>query len=145
MSPRKTKDNPLGLEAVDGEAVTELGIEIPGAAGGFRKPLDVDKTLLDMLAPVKRGDTIFAVLQLSKSKFRFEDAKNHDGARRVDIFKVDGVAIVDDDMALKAVEEQRQRVQTAIDEAAAQNTMVDAKGKEKPEAVHKEEEEGAEA
>jgi hypothetical protein len=136
MSPRKTKDNPLGLEAVDGDAVTELGIEIPGAAGGFRKPLDVDTTLLDMLKDVKKGDTVFCVLQLAKSKFRYEDAKNHDGLRRVDIFKVDGVALVDADMALGSVQEQRERVQTAIDEAAAQNTMVDAKGKEKPDPDH---------
>lgn len=136
MSPRKTRDNPLGLDPVEGEPVTELGIEIPGAAGGFRKPLDVDERLLSVLAPVTKGDVVFAVLQLVKRDFKMKSATNHDGWKRVDIFNVTGAAIVDADFALSAVEEQRERVQEAIDAAAAQSSMVDGKGKEKPEAVH---------
>jgi len=65
--------------------------------------------------------------------FRYQNAKDHDGLKRVDIFTVDGAAIVDAEMALGAVQEQRDRVQEAIDAAAGQGTMVDSKGKEKPE------------
>lgn len=124
----KTDDNPLGLEPQDGEAVTELGIEIPGAAGGFREPLDMDTTLLDMLAPVRKGDTIYVVMQLSKAKFRFQDAKSHDGLKRVDIFKVDGVAIVDGDSAESAIHEQRERVRRAIESAQGIIPMFDENG-----------------
>lgn len=128
MSPRKTKENPLGLEPYEGQAITELGIEIPGAAGGFREPLDMDETLLDMLKSVQHGDTVFAVLQLVKKKVRHQPAKTHDGWKRVDIFEVDGVGLVDADMALTAIEEQRDRVQVAKDKAAGRLPMFNKDG-----------------
>ena len=121
---RKTKDNPLGLDPFEGEAVTELGLEIPSAGGGFHRPLEVDQTLLDVLAPVTAGDTVYAVLQLVKRDVKMKRAKDHDGWKRVDIFQVDGAAIVDPDFALGAIVEQRQRVQEAIDAASGQGTMV---------------------
>lgn len=115
--PRKTNENPLGLEPFEGEAVTELGIEIPGAGGGFRDSLDVDMTLIDMLKGCTKGDTIYAVFQLSKKKVHMDPAKNHDGWRRVDIFDVDGVAIIEAEMAADAIQEQRERVQLLKEQA----------------------------
>ena len=113
--PRKTKDNPLGLEPYEGQVITELGIEIPSAAGGFRKPLECDESLLDVLAVVKHGDTIYAVLELCKKKVRHEPAESHDGWKRVDIFEVNGVAVIDQDLAYDQIVEQRDRVQAVLD------------------------------
>lgn len=133
MSPRKTKDNPLGLEPFEGEAVTELGIEIPAAGGGFHKALDVDVSLLSVLAPVTKGDVVFAVLQLVKRDVKMKVATNHDGWKRVDIFTVSGAAIVDADMALTAIEEQRERVQLAIEAAEGiQRLPMDPEGNQDP-------------
>lgn len=117
MSPRKTKDNPLGLEPFEGEAVTEIGIEIPGAGGGFRESLDVDETLIDMLKGAQKGDTVYAVFQLSKLKVHMDPAKKHDGWRRVDIYGVDGVGVLDAETALASIEAQRERVRLAIEKA----------------------------
>jgi hypothetical protein len=142
MSPRKTKDNPLGLDPVDGQSVTEIGIEIPGAAGGFREPLDVDMTLIDGLKDVHQGDTIFCVLQLTKAKWRYQPAKNHDGLKRVDIFAVGGAAIVGAEFAEEAIHEQRERTREAAENAAGQGSMVDGKSAAKPDADHRTEPEG---
>ena len=62
----KDDANPLGLEPYEGQAITELGIEIPGAAGGFREPLAVDETLIDMLKGVQHGDTIFCCVHCAE-------------------------------------------------------------------------------
>jgi hypothetical protein len=124
----KDDANPLGLEPYEGQAITELGIEIPGAAGGFREPLAVDETLIDMLKGVQHGDTIFAVFQLVKQKIRHEPAKDHDGWRRVDIFAVDGVGIVEAGLAEEAIREQRQRVQAALDAAEGKVPLFDNDG-----------------
>ena len=104
-------DNPLGLDPFEGQAVTELGISIPSAGSGFSEPLEVDPTLIDLLKYVKAGDTIYAVFQLAKVKVHHDPAKNHDGWKRVDVFKVEGVAILDSDMAVEAIQAQRERVQ----------------------------------
>jgi hypothetical protein len=138
MSPRKTKDNPLGLDPVDGQAVTELGIEIPGAAGGFREPLDVDMTLIEGLKNVHQGDTIFCVLQLTKAKWRYQPAKNHDGLKRVDIFAVDGAAVVGAEFAEEAIHEQRERTREAIEATGGIQSMVDGDGNAKPDPDHQE-------
>lgn len=117
MTPRKTLENPLGLDPYEGEAVTELGIEIPGAGGGFRESLAVDMTLVDMLKGCTKGDTIYAVLQLVKKKVHMDPAKDHDGWRRVDIFDVDGVAIIEAAAAVDVISAQRERVQLLKEQA----------------------------
>lgn len=114
---KKTAENPLGVEPYEGEAVTELGLEIPAAGGGFQPSLDVDVTLLDMLAGCTKGDVVYAVLELTKKQVKHREAKNHDGWRRIDIFKVNGVAIIDADMAVEAVQAQRERVVKALEAA----------------------------
>lgn len=114
---RKTPGNPLGLPPFEGDAVTELGIVIPSAGGGFQEPLEVDTQLLDMLAPVTAGDKVYVVLELVKRSVIMKPAKEHDGWRRVDVFGVDGVAIIEAQQAIGVVQEQRRRVEIAKERA----------------------------
>lgn len=112
-----TEENPLGLEPFEGEAVTELGITIPSAGGGFHEALSVDMRLIDLLKHCTRGDTVFAVFELVKVKANMEPAKDHDGWRRVDVFSVNGVAVIEPDQAVGVIQEQRDRVQAIKDNA----------------------------
>ena len=116
MSPRKTRDNPLGLEPeayLGRQAITRTRYGDPWRSRWIPRSARCGYNPARHARQGAAGrSTVYAVLQLSKLKWRFEPAKNHDGLKRVDIFKVDGAAIVDADMALGAVEEQRERVQT---------------------------------
>jgi hypothetical protein len=116
MKKKETDHNPLGLEPYTGEAVTELGVRIPSAGNPLREPLALDPTLMDGLKHLRAGDTIYLVLQCVKERVAYTRAKDHDGWKRVDILKVEGAAVVDADVALPAIDAQRQRIEDIKDE-----------------------------
>lgn len=101
-------DNPFDLPPFEGEAIVELGLTIPGVAGGFREPLAMDPSLVALMAPVTKGDIIYVVLELAKADVNMKGMDP--GWKRVDIFDVNGVAVVDADLVIGAINEQRDRV-----------------------------------
>lgn len=106
-------NNPFDLPTFEGDAITELGMSIPGAGGGFREPLAMDPSLVALMAPVTKGDVIYVVLELVKANVHMDPAKGGEGWKRVDIFDVNGVAVVDGDLVSEVINDQRSRVDAA--------------------------------
>ena len=117
-------NNPLGLEPVEGQAVSELGVKLAGTNGAFDQPLAVDAIIRNQLKGLQHGDTVYAVLQLVKGEFGYKPAKSHDGWKRVDTFDVVGVAVLlADSPAADAVDEQQQRVRQELEAKAGTQRM----------------------
>lgn len=115
--PRKTSENPLGLEPYEGMAVSEIGMEIPAAGGGLREPLECDMVTIDLLKKVTHGDHVFVLMELEKQKVRHQAAKTHDGWMRVDIYKPCFATVVQKGVAIDMLEETRLRVVEAQEAA----------------------------
>lgn len=102
------------LTDFEGLSVRQVGIEIPGAAGGLRDPLRIDPQ------EWHKGERLFVVFELQVSKVRFDSIDRDDPAgdqRRVHITDVIGSAIVDRELVAEALAEQRRRVQAAEESA----------------------------
>lgn len=102
------------LSDFEGLSVRQVGIEIPGAAGGLRDPLRIDPQ------EWHKGERLFVVFELQVSKVRFDSIDRDDPAgdqRRVHITDVIGSAIVDRELVSEALAEQKRRVDAA-EEAA---------------------------
>lgn len=103
------------LTDFEGLAVRQVGIEIPGAAGGLRDPLRIDPQ------EWHKGDRLYVVMELQVAKVRFDSIDKDDPAgdqRRVHITDVIGTAIVDRELVAEALAEQKRRVELAKEAAA---------------------------
>lgn len=103
------------LSDFEGLSVRQVGIEIPGAAGGLRDPLRIDPQ------EWHKGDRLYVVMELQVSKVRFDSIDKDDPAgdqRRVHITEVLGTAIVDRELVGEALAEQKRRVELAKEAAA---------------------------
>ena len=103
------------LSDFEGKAVRQVGIEIPGAAGGLRDSLRVDPQ------EFHQGDTVYVVLECPVQKVRFDPIdKDEPGGdqRRVHVFGTAGAAIVDRELVAEALAEQKRRVTLAAEAAA---------------------------
>lgn len=103
------------LSDFEGLSVRQVGIEIPGAAGGLRDPLRVDPQ------EWHKGERLWVVFELQVSKVRFDSIDRDDPAgdqRRVHITDVLGSAIVERDLVADALAEQKRRVDAAKEAAA---------------------------
>lgn len=115
--PRRTLENPLGLDPVEGEAITEIAVKILGQNVAFNKPLSVDVVLLEQMKGQTHGDVVYAVVELTRGGFDLKRATAHDGWKRVDSYTLSGMALASDEVAIGLVHEQRQRVELAIEAA----------------------------
>jgi hypothetical protein len=100
----------MGFQPFGHQPVTESGIEMPGAGGGFHKSLAVDELELD------HGDRITVVVDVVTAKVRFDpvDPEEPTGElRRVHVFRVEGAAQIDRKMVAEALAEQARRVKEA--------------------------------
>lgn len=103
------------LTDFEGLPVRQVGLEIPGAAGGLRDPLRVDPQ------EWHKGDRLYVVMELQVSKVRFDSIDKDDPGgdqRRVHITEVLGAAIVERELIATALEEQKRRVDAAAEAAA---------------------------
>lgn len=122
--PRKTNDNPLGLEAFDGSAVTKAGIEISNAGGGLHEALDVDTALAVNVAKTMIGDTRYVLLRCDCTKVRYQPVpKNEDQMKRVAIFRCTDATMVEGEFAVDAINAQRDTIRAAQEKASGQLTM----------------------
>ncbi len=97
----------MELQDFEGKAVTEVGIEIPGAAGGLRDAMKIDPEQF------RQGDQVFVVLHCDVTKIRFEPVDKEDPTgpqRRVHVFGVEGATMVDGDLVRTQLDEQAERI-----------------------------------
>lgn len=103
------------LSDFEGLSVRQVGIEIPGAAGGLRDPLRVDPQQWS------KGERLYVVMELQVAKVRFDSIDKDDPAgdqRRVHITDVLGSAIVERELVGEALAEQKRRNEAAKEAAA---------------------------
>lgn len=97
----------MTLEDFEGKPVAEVGIEIPGAAGGLRDAMKIDPEQF------RQGDQVYVVLHCDVTKIRFEPVDKEDPTgpqRRVHVFGVEGATMVDGDLVRTQLDEQADRI-----------------------------------
>ena len=105
-----------------GQSVRQVGIEMPGAAGGLRDPMKIDPQEFDL------GDEGHLLLHWRVGKVRFEPIDKDDPAgdlRRVHVFDVDEAAIVDGEEYVRVLAEQRARVALAKEKERGERRLGD--------------------
>lgn len=133
MSPRKTRDNPLGLEPFGGCAVTKAGIEISNASGGLHSALEVDNALASNVARTDIGDMCYVLLRCDVTKVRFQPVKgDEDQLRRVSIMRCTDATLVEGEFAVDAINSQRDRIREAEERLAGQMTLTGDGGADGP-------------
>ncbi len=104
-----------GLSDFEGKRVDQVGIEIPGAAGGLRDAVKIEPQ------EFAHGDTVYVAMECTVVKVRHEpiDKDDPSGAqRRVHVFGVDGATIVGEDVVRSHIDNQRERIRRAREEAS---------------------------
>jgi hypothetical protein len=102
------------LSEFEGLAVTEVGVEMPNAAGGLQEAMQFD--------PVEwhKGEEHFIVLRCKVKKIRFDpiDKDDFDGPqRRVHILHVDQAAPIEAEHVQAELTAYQERIKKAKDEA----------------------------
>lgn len=99
------------LTDFEGLPVRQVGIEVPGVAGGLRDAIKIDPQ------EFHQGDEGYLTLRWKVGKVRFEPIDKEDPAgdqRRVHVFNVLSAAIVDGEQpAATALEDQKRRIEEA--------------------------------
>lgn len=118
----------MGYRPHEGNDVTDSGIEMPGAGGGFHKSLKVDQLELD------HRERVTLAVEVEVTKVRYDlinpdtnpddndpddDSFDPDGPdpyalRRVHVLKVIGVARIDDDAVRARLDAQAAKVAEAL-------------------------------
>lgn len=104
------------LEVYGGRDVTQTGITMPGAAGGLRRALEIDPVVwptgekVFLLFECEVGDLKHEVIEIDK-----EDTGRY---RRVHILKVTGATVVDAEFGQEHVDQMREKIRLAEEEAA---------------------------
>lgn len=102
------------LSEFEGLPVTEVGVEIPNAAGGLQEAMKFD--------PVEwhSGDEHYLVLRCAVKKIRHEPIERDDfdgPQRRVHVLHVDQAAPIEAKHVQKQLTEYQERIKKARDEA----------------------------
>lgn len=98
------------LAPFEGKDVLQVGIELPGAAGGLRESLRVDPQ------EFHQGDKVYVVHETTCAKVRFEPIDKADPSgpqRRVHVLGVTTATIVDADLVAQQLDAQRRRIEDA--------------------------------
>lgn len=108
------------LGTFEGHPVLSTAIELPSLAGGLRQAVDVNGG-----APIHKGETGYVLVKFEGAKTRFDPVANTDGYQRVDVPKVESVALVEGEaveklmadhvaaVAARVAEEQRKKDEEA--------------------------------
>lgn len=116
--PRKSRENPLGLEPFQGEPVKAVGVEITNASGGLQDPLDIDPEMIEQVAKVQIGDTRFFLLRSDCVKVRYQPVKGDEGSLKyVPIFRCTDATMIDAEWAIDAINNQRDTITRLREEA----------------------------
>ena len=104
----------MSLTKFEGHDVTEVGVEMPNAAGGLQAAMKFDPVELEI------AEEGYIVLHYTVKKVRHEPIERDDfegPLRRVHVFHVDEAALVGADLVADHMAEQRERIKKARDEA----------------------------
>jgi hypothetical protein len=102
------------LSQFEGHEVTEVGVEMPNAAGGLQAAMKFDPVELEI------ADEGYVVLHYQVKKVRHEPIEKDDfegPLRRVHVLSVNEAALVDDELVADHMASQRERIKKAQDEA----------------------------
>lgn len=100
----------MGLTPFEGNEVVQVGVELPGAAGGLRAALRVDPR------EFHQGDKVYVVHETTCTKVRFEPIDKSDPKgpqRRVHVLAVASATTVDADLVATQLDAQRERIEAA--------------------------------
>ncbi len=103
------------LTPFEGLPVVQVGIEIPGAAGGLREAVKIEPQ------EFTHGQTVHVALECVVSKVRHEPIDKDDPSgpqRRVHVFAVAGATIVEESVVGQQIADQRERIKRATEEAS---------------------------
>lgn len=124
MSPRKSAENPLGLEPHHGCAVTAVGVTISNAGGGLHDPLEVDEDMISTVASVKIGDTVFFLIRADCNGDGFKPIKGaEDRLRYIPSFHATDTTIIDAVWAVEAINNQRDKIERLREEAEGKQRL----------------------
>lgn len=115
---KKKKDGVLG--EFEGRDVLQIAVEVTNAGDGLSKSMAVLPLTLDL------GDEGYIVLKYEVAKIRFEEVKDTDALKRVQVLRASAATLVDDEVipiVEKLIDEQAARVQAAEDAIKGQTTV----------------------
>jgi len=104
-----SKSSKAALNPFDGVAVTGVGIEVPGAAGGINEAMKIDP------AEFHHG------VETTVAKVRFDEVVKGEpdsGLRRVHVLRAEGATIIDRALVAQALDAQRAKIEAAKDRDA---------------------------
>lgn len=105
------------LYEFEGLPVWQVGAEVPGAAGGLREAMKVDRNV------TKQGQRKAIILDAFVLKVRHDPIDSSDATgpqRRVEVWAVEGATIVDRDLVAGPLDAQKSRIDAARDEEERQ-------------------------
>jgi hypothetical protein len=126
---KKSDMNPLGLEPYQGCAVTAVGIKISNAGGGLHDPLEVDEDMIEQVAHIMIGDSVYFLIRADCNGVAYVPVKGAEDRRRyIPSFHATDTTLVDDEWAIQKINEQRDKIQRLRDEAEGKLPMFDGAG-----------------
>lgn len=111
--PRKTKDNPLGLDPHHGSPVTKVGVTIANAGGGLHAPLDIDNDFAAEVAKTQIGDTRVFLVQADMNADGFKPVKGAESEMRYTLgfHATDTIMLLEDnDWAVDRLHAEREKI-----------------------------------
>lgn len=135
-TPAATADTEVTpvLEPFEGNDVRQVGIEIPGAAGGLRDAMKIDPQVF------RQGERCYVVLECEVAKVRFEPIDASDKAgdqRRVHVFDVQAATMVDEGVVRRHLDEQAAKIAAMKERAAGTRSLADSDEEDEESAAHR--------
>jgi hypothetical protein len=126
---KKSDMNPLGLEPFQGCAVTAVGVTVSNAGGGLHDPLEVDPELIESIANIQIGDSVYLLIRADCNGVSYKPVKgDEDKIRYVPSFHATDTTIIDDEWAVEKINAQRDKIQRLRDEAEGKQPLFDEHG-----------------
>lgn len=106
--------NPLGLDAVQGCAVTAVGVSVNNASGAFKDPLALDPAVISLFAHAEVGDTIYGIVRMDVVSFGYKPVPhNEDQLKYVPVLRCTDATPIDSELGAELINQQRDVIRTA--------------------------------
>lgn len=123
---QKSDMNPLGLEPFQGCAVTGVGVTVSNAGGGLHDPLEIDPEMIESVAKISIGDSVYLLVRADCNGVSYKPVKgNEDQVRYVPSFHATDTTFVEDEWAVKVINEQRDRIERLREQAQGKQRLFD--------------------
>ena len=126
---KKTLENPLGLPPFQGCAVAAVGVTVSNAGGGLHEPLEIDKQMIESVANISIGDSVYFLIRADCNGVGYKPVKgDEDKVRYIPSFHATDTTIIDAEWAITAINSQRDRLARIRDEAEGRQPLFDENG-----------------